>query len=109
MDADGLRPAADVSAASTRQPRKSASSSSANLPTLASVHDHATTVDTPSLQTAALIAISTVTADARGGRHPFDLFFYDAATHNYTVSRYLEDVKARYGGIDAMLMWPTVS
>jgi len=46
---------------------------------------------------------------SHGCRHPFDLFFYDANSHNYTVSRYLDDVEARYGGIDGMLMWPTVS
>ena len=39
--------------------------------------------------------------------HPFDRFFFDPESGNYTVQRYLADVKHRYGGIDAMLMWPT--
>ena len=38
--------------------------------------------------------------------HPFDRFFFDPESGNYTVQRYLADVKHRYGGIDAMLMWP---
>jgi formylglycine-generating enzyme required for sulfatase activity len=36
-----------------------------------------------------------------------DRFLYDPATRRYTVDRYLEDVKARFGGIDAVLLWPT--
>lgn len=39
--------------------------------------------------------------------HPYDRYFYDPMLRNYTVSRYLADVKRRYGGIDAVLMWPT--
>jgi iron(II)-dependent oxidoreductase len=39
--------------------------------------------------------------------HPYDLFFYDPVSGNYTVSRWLDDLNRRYGGIDAMLMWPT--
>jgi hypothetical protein len=39
--------------------------------------------------------------------HPFDRFLYDKTTHSYTVSRYLADVNNRYGGIDAVLLWPT--
>ena len=37
--------------------------------------------------------------------HPYDRYFY--SNGSYTVDRYLNDVKTRYGGIDAMLMWPT--
>jgi iron(II)-dependent oxidoreductase len=36
-----------------------------------------------------------------------DRYFYDPATRKYTVTRYLNDVKKRYGGIDAVLIWPT--
>jgi hypothetical protein len=36
-----------------------------------------------------------------------DRFFYDAVKHKYTVNRYLNDLKKRYGGIDAVLIWPT--
>jgi len=39
--------------------------------------------------------------------HPYDRTFYDPDTSNYTVSRYLDDVKTRYGGIDSVLLWPT--
>eukprot|EP00930_Biecheleria_cincta_P043152 TRINITY_DN29669_c0_g1_i1.p1 TRINITY_DN29669_c0_g1~~TRINITY_DN29669_c0_g1_i1.p1 ORF type:complete len:927 (+),score=116.79 TRINITY_DN29669_c0_g1_i1:22-2781(+) len=39
--------------------------------------------------------------------HPYDRFFYDPLKQNYTVNRYIEDVTTRYGGIDALLMWPT--
>ena len=39
--------------------------------------------------------------------HPYDRYFYDETSGNYTVQRYLDDVKDRYGGIDSMLMWPT--
>ena len=36
-----------------------------------------------------------------------DRYFYDPAADRYTVERYLADLKARYGGIDAVLIWPT--
>ncbi len=36
-----------------------------------------------------------------------DRYFYDPATGNYTVARYLDDLEKRYGGIDAVLIWPT--
>src|SRR5258706_13439356 len=36
-----------------------------------------------------------------------DRYFYDPATHRYTVDRYLDDLEKRYGGIDAVLIWPT--
>lgn len=36
-----------------------------------------------------------------------DRFFYDPLTRKYTVDRYLADLKKRYGGIDAVLIWPT--
>jgi formylglycine-generating enzyme required for sulfatase activity len=36
-----------------------------------------------------------------------DRFFYDPETRKYTVNRYLADLKKRYGGIDAVLIWPT--
>jgi hypothetical protein len=61
--------------------------------------------------------------------HPYDLYFYDPDLQQYTVqrygfpvmslvvikhfytmwlpSRYLDDVKARYGGVDSLLIWPT--
>ena len=41
--------------------------------------------------------------------HPYDRFFYDPEAKAYTVSRFLADLKARYGGIDALLFWPTYS
>lgn len=36
-----------------------------------------------------------------------DRFFYDPQARRYTVDRYLEEVNARYGGIDSVLVWPT--
>lgn len=36
-----------------------------------------------------------------------DLYFYDPETGKYTVDRYLDDVQKRYGGLDAVLIWPT--
>ena len=39
--------------------------------------------------------------------HPWDNFFWDPTTRNYTIGRYLADCRERYGGIDAVLVWPT--
>ena len=54
--------------------------------------------------------------------HPFDRYFYDRGSgsssttttnsssttaRNYTVDRYLDDANARYGGLDAALVWPS--
>ena len=36
-----------------------------------------------------------------------DRYFYDPVAGKYTVDRYLDDLKQRYGGIDAVLIWPT--
>jgi len=36
-----------------------------------------------------------------------DRYFYDPIQRKYTVRRYLEDLKKRYGGLDAVLIWPT--
>jgi len=36
-----------------------------------------------------------------------DRYFYDPVTRKYTVDRYLNDLKKRYGGLDAVLIWPT--
>ena len=36
-----------------------------------------------------------------------DRFLYDPVKHMYTVDRYLDDLDKRYGGIDAVLVWPT--
>ncbi len=34
-----------------------------------------------------------------------DRYFYDPVKGDYTVDRYLEDLKARFGGIDSVLIW----
>ena len=39
--------------------------------------------------------------------HPYDRLFFDPTADNYTVQRWLDDVNARYGGVDSILMWPT--
>ncbi len=36
-----------------------------------------------------------------------DRYLYDPVTGHYTVDRYLDDLKSRFGGIDAVLVWPT--
>jgi formylglycine-generating enzyme required for sulfatase activity len=36
-----------------------------------------------------------------------DRYFYDPVAGKYTVDRYLDDLDTRYGGIDAVLVWPT--
>ena len=36
-----------------------------------------------------------------------DRYFYDPVAHAYTVDRYLDDLRKRYGGIDAVLIWST--
>jgi formylglycine-generating enzyme required for sulfatase activity len=36
-----------------------------------------------------------------------DRYFYDPVTGKYSVDRYLDDLEKRYGGIDAVLIWPT--
>jgi gamma-glutamyl hercynylcysteine S-oxide synthase len=36
-----------------------------------------------------------------------DRYFYDPVAGKYTVDRYLDDLQSRYGGIDAVLIWPT--
>lgn len=36
-----------------------------------------------------------------------DRYFYDPDAGKYTVDRYLDDLEKRYGGIDAVLIWPT--
>ncbi|QBE67020.1 formylglycine-generating enzyme family protein [Pseudoduganella lutea] len=35
-----------------------------------------------------------------------DRYFYDPVAGRYTVDRYLDDLVARYGGIDSVLVWP---
>jgi gamma-glutamyl hercynylcysteine S-oxide synthase len=36
-----------------------------------------------------------------------DRYLYDPVMGHYTVDRYLDDLKNRFGGIDAVLVWPT--
>lgn len=36
-----------------------------------------------------------------------DRYFFDPASGKYTVDRYLDDLDKRFGGIDAVLIWPT--
>jgi iron(II)-dependent oxidoreductase len=36
-----------------------------------------------------------------------DRYLYDPVAGRYTVDRYLDDLIARFGGIDAVLVWPT--
>jgi formylglycine-generating enzyme required for sulfatase activity len=34
-----------------------------------------------------------------------DLYFFDPDTGHYTVDRYLDDLEARFGGVDSVLLW----
>jgi formylglycine-generating enzyme required for sulfatase activity len=34
-----------------------------------------------------------------------DRYFYDPSSRKYTVDRYLDDLRKRYGGIDSVLLW----
>lgn len=34
-----------------------------------------------------------------------DLYFFDPDTGRYTVDRYLDDLEARFGGVDSVLLW----
>src|SRR6185437_16772368 len=36
-----------------------------------------------------------------------DRYLFDPVSGKYTVDRYLNDVKKRFGGLDAVLIWPT--
>jgi iron(II)-dependent oxidoreductase len=36
-----------------------------------------------------------------------DRYLYDPVSGRYTVDRYFDDLKARFGGIDAVLIWPS--
>ena len=36
-----------------------------------------------------------------------DRYFFDPVQGRYTVNRYADDLQRRYGGIDAVLIWPT--
>jgi formylglycine-generating enzyme required for sulfatase activity len=35
-----------------------------------------------------------------------DRYFYDPVARRYTITRFLTDLDARYGGIDSVLLWP---
>jgi len=48
----------------------------------------------------------TLTSYIQPQIHPYDRYLYNAGTKEYTVRRYLEDLRIRYGGIDSVLMWP---
>merc|ERR1719272_544164 len=65
---------------------------------LAKIHYNASFFDTPRLQwTQSGFQLPMVQG--------FDRFLWNG-TH-YTVDKYLDDVNSRYGGVDAILLWPT--
>lgn len=52
----------------------------------------------------------TQTAYIQPQMHPYERYFFDPTigkSGNYTVQRWIDDVNDRYGGVDAILMWPT--
>ena len=67
---------------------------------LAGIHYSGGVFDTPALKW-------TQTSWIQPQMHPYDRLFYEPTKSNYTVSRYLQDLNDRYGGIDSLLMWPT--
>eukprot|EP01084_Bolivina_argentea_P190015 326654_1 len=38
---------------------------------------------------------------------PFDTYWYDFETHQYTIDKWVSFVNDQYGGVDAILMWAT--
>jgi formylglycine-generating enzyme required for sulfatase activity len=48
----------------------------------------------------------TLTSYIQPQVHPYDRYLYDPVKKVYTVDRYLEDLRTRYGGIDSVLVWP---
>ena len=39
--------------------------------------------------------------------HPYDRYFFNETTQRYSVGAFLGDLRARYGGIDSVLLWPS--
>eukprot|EP01084_Bolivina_argentea_P186941 322126_1 len=39
--------------------------------------------------------------------YPFDTYFYDIKTHQYTIDKYISFTNDQYNGVDAILMWAT--
>jgi len=39
--------------------------------------------------------------------HPYDRYIYDRDSHEYTVKKYVDYTRQRYGGVDSILLWPT--
>ena len=39
--------------------------------------------------------------------HTWDRFLWNETAQAYSVDRYLDDCRARFGGIDSVLVWPT--
>lgn len=84
----------------SEQPQWLESAKKARDATLNSIGYKGGVFDTPQLEW-------TQTAYIQPQMHPYDRMFYDVDTHNYTVQRFLDDLKVRYGGVDAILLWPT--
>lgn len=49
----------------------------------------------------------TQTSYVQPQTHPYDRLLWDPVARNWTVDRFLSDLKRRYGGIDSVLLWPT--
>jgi iron(II)-dependent oxidoreductase len=39
--------------------------------------------------------------------HPFDRFLFNRSANAWSVQHFLQDLNSRYGGIDALSLWPT--
>ena len=50
---------------------------------------------------------ASLTAGAWNPPRSYDRYLWDPVARNWTVGRYLDDLRSRYGGIDSVLVWPT--
>lgn len=67
---------------------------------LKSVHYNGSIYDVPDL-------VWTQSSFIQPQMHGYDAYFYDITTHSYTMDKWIDDLNARYGGIDAFLFWVT--
>jgi iron(II)-dependent oxidoreductase len=56
------------------------------------------------MPTAARHSLFYQTSYVQPQSHPYDLFFYDPSSGQYTVDVFLGDLTERYGGIDSVLV-----
>ena len=97
-DAAQIFPPAAINASAVRQWRTSVEAWRAAV--LAQLRYNGTVYGVPELEW-------TQTSYVQPQMHPYDRFLWDPVARNWTVGRYLDDLRSRYGGIDSVLVWPT--